>query len=211
MGKRSGISLTKTEIQKIQPGPSIQRVWDLDTRGLGLQVTPAGVYSWVLSYRIHGRKDMATLGRWPAMTVDQARKAATARWAEIHAGVDPKQVKADKRKADEEARKAAVTVADLADRYLREHVQSTFKGQGAEARRLIRLHVLPALGKLPVAQVGSAHVSDMIYKLNETPVQANRVRGVMRTMFRRAEEWEYRALGTNPRGGGQKAQHGGQP
>ena len=83
MAKRTGINLTKTEVLKVTPGPTIVRVWDLATRGLGIQVTPSGVRSWVLSFRLHGKKDMTTLGRWPEMTVEQARKAATAAWGLI--------------------------------------------------------------------------------------------------------------------------------
>lgn len=198
MGKRQGISLTKTEVLKIQPGTSLLRVWDLDERGLGIQVTPGGAYSWVFSYRVHGRKDMLTLGRWPAMTVEQARKAARGARNKIDNGVDPKQAKADARRADQEARRAAVTVEDLADRYKEEHIQPGPRAQGKEPARLIDKHILPALGKLPLAAVGPADISALLHKMRHTPVQANRTRGVLRTMFGRAEEWELRPLGSNP-------------
>ena len=91
-----------------------------------------------------------------------------------------------------------MTVADLAGRYVAEHIQKNFKGQGDEATRLINKHILPALGKLPLAKVGPADVSALLYKMKGTPVQANRTRGVLRTMFGRAEEWELRPLGSNP-------------
>lgn len=41
---------------------------------------------------------------------------------------------------------AAVTVDDLADRYISEHIQANFKGQGSEAKRLIKKHIRPVLG-----------------------------------------------------------------
>ena len=93
---------------------------------------------------------------------------------------------------------AAVTVGTWPTATLPEHIQTNFKGQGAEATRLIEKHIRPALGKLPVATVGPADISALLYKMKGTPVQANRTRGVLRTMFGRAEEWEYRPLGSNP-------------
>jgi integrase len=199
MGKRSGINLTKAEIQKITPGASIQRVWDLTTRGLGLQVTPAGVFSWVLSYRSQGKKDMTTLGRWPEMTVEQARKAATSAWDRINAGENPNETKAADKRAALEARRAAFTVRDLVDRYQEEHTPGNSESWQAESKRLMDKHIIPGMGKLPLLEVGPADVSAFLYPVSKkTPTQGNRIRAVLRTMFQRAEEWGLRPLGSNP-------------
>jgi integrase len=199
MAIRTGVNLTKAEILKIKPGASIIRVWDLATRGLGIQVTPSGVYSWILSYRIRGKKDMTTLGRWPEMTVEQARKAAISGWERINAGENLNEAKVAARKASEVARRAAVDVAHLVERYLEEHTPGNSEGWQAESKRLMNKHILPALGKMPVQEVGPAEVSAFLYKMSKaTPVQANRTRAVLRTMFSRAEEWGLRPLGSNP-------------
>ena len=132
------------------------------------------------------------------MSPEMAEKASRATQVKIDAGTDPGRAKAEARKAAQAERQAAVTVADLAGRYLLEHVQTNFTGQGAEATRLINKHILPALGQMRLAEVGPADISSLLYKMKSTPVQANRTRGVLRTMFGRAEEWEYRPLGSNP-------------
>jgi len=198
MAKRRGISLTKSEVARILPGPSIRRVWDKDTQGLGIQVTPAGAYSWVLSYRVHQRKDMFTLGRWPEMSVELARKAAVALWVQINAGIDPKQARADARRADEEARRAKETVADLVSEYKDKHTPENGPGWQKESTRLMNKHILPALGKVPVREVSPADISGLLRKLKDTPTTARLVRAVLRSMFSRAEEWDMRPLGSNP-------------
>ena len=198
MGKRQGIKLTKSEIVKLQPQETLFRVWDTEERGLGIQVTPGGVYSWVFSYRVHSRKDMLTLGRWPTMGVDHARKAAREARHKLDDGIDPKRAKAEARMADQEARRAAITMKNLATRYEEEHVQTGPRKHGQEALRLIEKHILPELGDLPIVEVGPADISALLHKMRHTPTQANRTRGVLRTMFGRAEEWGLRPLGSNP-------------
>ena len=164
------------------------------------------------------------------MTPEQARKAHTVAWGEIHAGKDPNQVKADARKAAEEARRAAVTVADLAERFIEEHIGARvvpLKGEkfklemildanGApignkestarEHIRLIRRVILPALGKFPVKDVGPGEISTFLFKARKkTPTQSNRLRAVLGKMFARAEVWGMRPGRSNPVRGQDKA------
>ena len=141
---------------------------------------------------------MLTLGRWPALSVDQARKLAREAQHKLDGGVDPKQAKLEARLADQEARRVALTVEDLADRYKTEHIQIGPRAHGKEATRLINKHILPAIGKLPLTLVGPSDVAALLHRMRSTPIQANRTRGVLRTMFGRAEEWELRPLGSNP-------------
>ncbi len=49
---------------------------DDKVNGLSLRVTSKGIKSFVIRKRIQGRLAMNTLGRYPAMTIDQAREAA---------------------------------------------------------------------------------------------------------------------------------------
>ena len=194
MPKSAGVS-TKTQIEALEPKatnypvPVVPKRGE-GVRGLAVQVTPAGCKSFVLRFRFHGRQKTLTLGKFPTMGIEQAVTLARAKWSEIDEGKNPSDTKREERQGS--------TVKDLADRYLLEHVQTAVKGWGAEATRLIKKHILPAMGKLPLGEVGPADISSLLFKMKATPVQANRTRGVLRTMFGRAEEWEYRPLGSNP-------------
>jgi integrase len=201
--EREPVRLTKTAVHALEPELASYFVPVVNSKGqaiqgLNLRVLPSGLKVWVHRYRFHGFQKAHTLGRFPAMGPEAAEKASRAVQAGIDEGTDPGQEKAEAKKAAQAARVAAVTVDDLADRYISEHIRTSFKGQGAEANRLIKKHIRPAMGKQLVAAVGPADISALLYKMKATPVQANRTRGVLRTMFGRAEEWEYRPLGSNP-------------
>ena len=111
--------------------------------------------------------------------------------ARIKAGEDP----------DPPVRRAAdtPTVADLAQRYLVEHVEVRCKPRTiASGRWLVQKFVLPELGKLAVDEVGHKHIAALHYRHRATPYQANRILEVVRKMFNLAEAWGLRTDGGNP-------------
>lgn len=208
MGKpkhREPIRLTKTAMEALQPESVAYFVSVVNSKGqsipgLNVRVMPSGIKSFVQRYWVHGHQSVCTLGRWPTMTTERAETESR----EIHLGTkkgtDPNRAKDEARRAAARAKLAAFTVEDMADRYITDHIQANNKASWAtEAARLIRKHILPALGKVPLKDVGPAEVSALLSKMKKsTPTQANRVRAVLRTMFGRAEEWELRPLGSNP-------------
>src|SRR5690606_2846689 len=112
--------LTKKQIDKAKyKGTDNARcvLWDDDPRGLGLRIFPSGRKSWVLSYRVAGRKRMMSLGDYGVLTLDQARSRAKVELAALeNQNVDPL---AEKRKRELEARTGTVKamfLAYLADR-----------------------------------------------------------------------------------------------
>lgn len=112
--------LTKKQIDKAKyKGTDNARcvLWDDDPRGLGLRIFPSGRKSWVLSYRVAGRKRMMSLGDYGVLTLDQARSRAKVELAALeNQNVDPL---AEKRKREMEARTGTVKamfLAYLADR-----------------------------------------------------------------------------------------------
>ncbi|MBK8792701.1 MAG: DUF4102 domain-containing protein [Holophaga sp.] len=120
MGKLAGVNLTKAIIESLKPKAAMFRVPDAERHGLSIQVTPAGVLSWVLRFRVHGRQVNHTLGRWPEITVAQARKLASALLAGIAEGKDPAAIKKAERKAE--------TVAELVARFKKEHLPTPKPG-----------------------------------------------------------------------------------
>jgi integrase len=209
--RRTPIKLTKAEVEglRLEAGSYFCPVVNARgqaIQGLNVRVMPSGMKSFVHRYRHQGIQKVLTLGRFPAMTPDAAEKASLAAQVRINGGEDPNQSKVDARKSAALERKAAFTVADLAERYIEEHITpNNHPSWASEATRLIKKHILPALGKLPLVEVGPADISGLLFKMRKatatkkaTPTQANRTRAVLRTMFGRAEEWELRPLGSNP-------------
>ena len=65
-------------------------------------------------------------------------------------------------------------LADIAVRYMRDYVPAHCKASSAEVyRRALDIHILPALGEMPVGAVGSEHVSELHYAMRGEPYAAN--------------------------------------
>ena len=83
------------------------------------------------------------------------------------------------------------TVADLAKRYLEDHVADRCKPKMQQtARSVVNRHIVPALGKLPIAAVEPPHVMALHESLYETPAMANRVVETMSHMYALAKSWD---------------------
>ena len=90
-------------------------------------------------------------------------------------------------------------MADLADRFMRVHVETHLKPSTiASYRYLFKKHILPALGGMEIERVGRAQVSALHHSLRGTPGAANRAVGVLSGMFSLAETWELLPPGKNP-------------
>ena len=84
------MSLTEKKIRDARPGPKTRIEWDAAIKGFGLRVFKSGAKAFVLSYRVDGRKRMATLGRPGEMSLAEARERAGRELSAIRAGeADP--------------------------------------------------------------------------------------------------------------------------
>jgi integrase len=169
---------------------------DSEVQGLHAQVTAAGRRSWVLRYRFHGVETLYTIGDYPDWLTTAARTEARRLKRLIDQGINPKRVR------DEE--RAAPTVADLAKRYEAEHLPDKRPRSAAEDRALIRQYILPALGRLKVADVAMQDVRKMHRDITRAgkPYRANRALACVRTMFALAMSPDWNMRTDNPARGG---------
>ena len=108
--------LTKREVEKVEPGARDVVVWDDELHGFGLRVRISGSRSYFVQYRnAAGRSRWLTLGQHGRITAEQARKKAAKALLEVSEGKDPAEMR--------DERRAAPTIRELAERYLREHAE----------------------------------------------------------------------------------------
>ena len=166
--------------------------WDRALTGFGVRVYPSGARVYVVQTRGPGGTKRVTVGRHGVITTDQARRRAASILARIKAGEAPGSGHAAHPQH-------GLTVAELAERYLREHVAVHCKPRTAKAYRYsVERHIVPALGKLPVGALDRWHVSNLHYKLRKTPCAANQAIAVLSRMLNRAEAWGLAPTGGNP-------------
>ena len=148
-------------------------------RGFALRVTSGGVKTFILEKRIKGKVKRITLGRYPDLTAEQARRQAQKMLGEIAIGLDP--VAKAKRERDE-----SITLAEVFDDYLaarRSLKESTIHDY--------RRHLKSAFAQWrdkPLKQINKEMVVTLHGKLGEkSPARANNAMRVLRAMFNFAE------------------------
>ena len=184
--------LTKRIVEAAEVKASEYFLWDDEVPGFGLRVLPSGRKGFIVQYRAGRRPRRISLGPSTVLTCEQARTRAITIIAAVRNGDDP----AARRDADRQA----ITVAELAERFDREHIALRLKESTAKSyRRYLERHILPALGRLRVPEVTRADIAQFHHDLRHIRYDANRCLEVISKMFNLAEVWGLRPDGTNPR------------
>lgn len=184
--------LTVRVVKSIKLGTTDTFVWDAEIPGFGLRVWPSGKRVFVYQYRNrHRQTRRPVIGLYGAITPEQARRIARQWAAEVQQGGDPGGERSEAAKA--------LTIAQLADRYMAEHARPKKKSSSVRSDESnLRNHVLPALGPKKVAAITRADVAKLHHSMRKTPGAANRVLSLLSKMFSLAERWGLRPDGTNP-------------
>jgi integrase len=187
--------LTDALVRRLAPPAAGNRItYDGEIPGFGVRVTAGGARAFIVNYRIGRRERRITIGSYPDWSVSAAREEAKRLKREVDLGRDPM--------AERQAVRDAPTVVDLAKRYEEEHLPSKRERSGDEDRALIKSYILPALGRLNVADVTQANIAKLHREITKAskPIRANRALACLRTMFARAVGWKMRD--DNPARGG---------
>jgi hypothetical protein len=114
-----------------------------DGDGLTFTLSERGTASWVLRYRLNGKQRELTLGRYPDLTLEAARKLATKKRVEVQQGID---VAREKQKSKQDAVRAW-TFKHLADDYL-ERASERLADRTVDGRRQqLRDYVIGRIGQ----------------------------------------------------------------
>jgi integrase len=175
-------ALTDSTIKGIKP-PTVGRVEIADLRcaGLAFRVTAAGVRSWCFRFRDPqtGKDARSTIGRYPDISLGQAREAADGLRGKVAKGINPiEQKRSDRHDASNK------TFRVLADRYLEEHARRFKRSADADERNL-RLHILPSWARRRYDHIERADVIELVEGMVKagSPVQANRVQALISMVF----------------------------
>lgn len=130
--------LTKRIVDAAQPADADQFIWDGDVKGFGLKITPAGRKVYILQSRFRGKLRRFTIGvHGSPWTVDLARDRAKRMLTTMLDGQEP---------TAKATAKAALTVAELSDRYLKEGFETKKASTIAVDQGRIARHIKPLLG-----------------------------------------------------------------
>lgn len=150
--------LTDTAVRQARKG---DRQYKLsDGQGLQLIVTTAGGKLWRLAYRLDGRERTYSIGKYPDVTLAQARVARDAARAAVAQGMDPVQTRRESK------RQRAAAQANSFESVARQWWE---QWKGAHSPRYVedvlsrlQADVFPAIGARPVADVQAPELVQMV-------------------------------------------------
>jgi integrase len=173
-------------LKPAKPGSRID-VMDADVSGFGVRVSDKGKRTFILVCRYGGRGSHPTrrsLGEYPSISLEAARKRARL-WREIiKEGRDPALV--EKEEAEQrrlgDLKKQKNTFGSVADDFIRLRV----KGQrtAADTERTIRRELIKRWGSRPVTEITKADVIAAVEEIaDRAPHMARKALGHIRTIF----------------------------
>ncbi|QBQ53395.1 tyrosine-type recombinase/integrase [Nitrosococcus wardiae] len=178
------ISFTKRKLETLPLPPLGKRTtyFDVKAPGLAVRITATGTKTFVVYRKVNGRPERIALGRFPAVTVEQARKMAAEVNAVIAKGGNPN----DKRRTQ----RAEITLGDLYQEYLEHHIKARGK-RIKNPESYFKLYLSQwqhrKLSALKRSDVRTLHNRLGREKGHTT---ANKTLVLLKAMYNKAIEWE---------------------
>lgn len=171
--------LSDAKIKRLRPQQSRYRVHDVDC--LSLSVWPTGAMSWIFRYQVAGKRRDMTLGKYPAMSLREAR----AKVAELRLSLD----RGDNIHV---AQSSEVLFADVAERLLWDKERNLSPKTVKNARARMEHFILPRFGHRSLHDIKPSEIRALTDGLGVLGKQetAFRVRALFNQVFELALDKE---------------------
>jgi integrase len=189
------IELTRCFIREVECPAGVRKVDFFDTRQTGfmVEVRNSGGKTYYQRYRDQrGFERQYKIGPTNVLSLSQARRKALAIRAEAVLGNDPHR----RRKELREIPTLAIFTESQYLPYARDAKRS-WKTDEA----ILRLHILPVLGRLPLDEISNQLIAGLLQRLREQGYASgttNRVLVLLRFMFNLAKKWGVPNTSDNP-------------
>lgn len=170
-----------------------------DGGGLYLQVTPAGVKSWLFRYMRNGKARGMGLGPLYVVSLAEARVKAHECRRLLHEGVDPLDAKRQKTDAERLEEAKMLTFQQCATKYIVNHKAGWKNAKHADQwTNTLATYAYPLIGEIPVAMVSLPLIIKILEPIWTTKTEtASRLRGRMEAVLDWATVSGFRS-GDNP-------------
>lgn len=172
------MALTDTALKALKPRDKTYTV--TDDRGLYVEVFPTGGVVWRYRYRLNGKYEKLTLGKYPALTLKNARLKRDEAAHQVAMGESP----AKKKQQEKVAGAGDATVAEFAERFFKD-IQSRDRKNVTMPRRYLEKDILPHIGGKPIRDITAEDVRSVIWRKKEQgfDAAAGQVRGLLKRML----------------------------
>lgn len=143
------MTLTVRQIEAAKPKDKPYKL--ADEKGLYLFISPAGGKSWRANYTADKKQKTRTYGRWPAMTLADARKA--------HSAI---------REAPTQDKKEDPTFEAVAKEWLRKHLPGLSNAKHRkQVENTLERFVYPKIGNKPMDQIARKELTTLVKEVQD--------------------------------------------
>src|SRR6185312_6044110 len=180
------ISKRSVDALRCKKGQDRVFLWDDGLEGFGVAAFPdrkkasgkeiPGKKVFVVQFRQNGRSRRMTIGKYGAITPDEARGKAKKLLGAVEDGADPIKARRDAR--------AVRTFKELGEEFLRLHVTAKRKPATKDHyERMLASHIYPAIGSRRLHDIRRVDVARIHAGLSDRPATANRCMAVISSVW----------------------------
>lgn len=152
--------LTATEVKNAKPKDKEYSL--VDGQGLKLRILPSGSKQWQLNYYrpTNGKRANYNLGRFPDVSLAQARKSAFLSKELIAQGIDPQEQKQKQQQEYKETHEN--TFENVSKEWFEIKKDSITPDYAIDIWRSLELHVFPKLAKTPIKDITAPLIIELL-------------------------------------------------
>lgn len=172
------MALTDIAIRALKPREI--RYYVKDERGLWLEVFPQGGMAWRYRYSLNGKPEKVAIGKYPEMSLKDARRKRDEFASLVAKGISP----AEQKQLAKVALASATTVRVFGERYFKEVVERDRKDTKI-LRRCLDNEIFPAFGDKALRDVTPAEVQELVFRKRDNgfPAAAAVIRNLVKRLF----------------------------
>ena len=170
--------LTDTEVKNAKPKDKDYRLFD--NEGLSIKITTKGKKTWLFDYYspVTGGRRTFTIGKYPTISLKDARFKKTELRAKVDKGIDPKEELKTKKIN-------SLTLNTVIDEWLEIEAKSLEKSTMDAKISRFKNHVIPKLGNRPIKSINHIELAEIIKETGkETPSTAQIVSQLLNRIFK---------------------------
>lgn len=176
--------LSASALRNAKPGEKVKHLFD--GKGLYLLVTPGGGKWWRFKYRFDGKTKTLSLGTYPEVSLQSARKKRDEAREQIAAGIDPGALRKAKKQAGGE--KDENTFEVIAREWHDKFISSWTPGHAVTIMTRMERDLFPWLGVRPIGEIKAPELLAALHRVESRGAleTAHRIRTIAGQVFRYA-------------------------